>query len=74
MTPLLEPFLYEFVEEHQRELRESAGRVGDASASGPDLPRPPLAVSAPAALCALLGWRRHSCLRKLACSHALAAR
>jgi len=74
MTPLLDPFLYEFVEEHQRALRESAGRVGDASASGRDWPRPPLAVFAPVALCALLGWRRRNGLRKLACSHALAAR
>ena len=74
MTPPLDPFLYEFVEEHQCALRESAGRVGDASGSGPDWPRPPLAVSAPAALYDLLGWRRHSCLRKLACPHALAAR
>jgi hypothetical protein len=60
MRPLLDPFLYEFVEEHQRALREGAGRVGNASASGPDWPRPLLAVSAPAALCALLGWRRRA--------------
>jgi hypothetical protein len=49
MNPLLEPFVYEAVAEHQHELREAARTTGSPTrAEGAPVPRP---------RCLLVRWR-----------------
>jgi hypothetical protein len=69
---LLDPFLYDFVAEHQRTLRKAAEGARRVGALGPGWWRLPLGVSA------VVAWRtvpsvpsrRLICRRLLACRHA----
>ena len=69
---LHDPFLYDFVAEHQRALREAAARAGGVGGRGPGWSWLSLGVSAAA------GWsrmpavasRRRVCGRLLRCRHA----
>ena len=71
---LLDPFLYDFVAEHQHALREAAECAGGAGARGPGCWRRPLATSAAVASRAApsVAWQRLVCRRLLACRNASA--
>jgi hypothetical protein len=68
MTALLDPFLYEFVAEHQRTLHESARRVGNGAARRSDWWRWLYGVSTPTVLRALVACGGPAGSRRLSCS------
>ena len=71
---LLDPFLYHFVTEHQRALRDTAERARGARARGPGWWRLPLGMSAAVESHTVpsVASQRLVCRRLLACQHASA--
>jgi hypothetical protein len=69
---LLDTFLYDFVAEHQRTLREAAGDARRGGALVPGCWRPRLRVPAVVASRTVpsVRSRRVICRRRLACGHA----